>query len=302
MSAAHVRRGGAPRAKTRKAPHVHVPKRIARKLPVNQARANKIAGLAFLFFMLAIAVAALVALGIPAKAMTSAGAAMGRAGFAVNGYQITGIRNMKRELVDEVVAGELRSAAEEAGSNKPPQLLVDVSAIRDRLLQYGWVKDARISRRMPDTLVIDIVERKPAALWQGKEQLTLIDASGVVLDRVPITQMPDLPLLIGPGANTQAVQLAQLMDGVPTLKPQLASATWVGGRRWDLNFQSGETVSLPEGDVAAKTALTKFANLDKSAGLLGRKVIRFDLRKPGQMTVRLPDVPKPAPETPAQDS
>ena len=31
------------------------------------------------------------------------------------------------------------------------------------------------------------------------------------------------------------------MAAVPTLKPQLASATWVGGRRWDLNFQSGET-------------------------------------------------------------
>jgi cell division protein FtsQ len=302
MSAAHVRRGGAPRAKTRKAPQVQVPRRIAKKLPVDQARANKIAGLAFLSFLLAIAAVALIALDIPAKTMTSAGAAMGRAGFAVNGYQITGIRNMKRELVDEVVAGELRRAADEAGSSKPPQLLLNVSAIRDRLLQYGWVRDARISRRMPDTLVIDIVERKPAALWQDKQQLALVDASGVVLDRVPITQMPDLPLLIGPGANTQAVQLAQLMDGVPTLKPQLASATWVGGRRWDLNFQSGETVSLPEGDVAAKTALTKFANLDKSAGLLGRKVIRFDLRKPGQMTVRLPDVPKPAPETPAQDS
>ena len=302
MSAAHVRRGGAPRAKTRKAPQVQVPRRIATKLPVDPAGANKIAGLAFLLFLLAIAAVALIALDIPAKAMTSAGAAMGRAGFAVNGYQITGIRNMKRELVDEVVAGELRRAADEAGSSKPPQLLVNVSAIRDRLLQYGWVRDARISRRMPDTLVIDIVERKPAALWQDKQQLALVDASGVVLDRVPITQMPDLPLLIGPGANTQAVQLTQLMDGVPTLKPQLASATWVGGRRWDLNFQSGETVSLPEGEVAAKAALTKFANLDKSAGLLGRKVIRFDLRKPGQMTVRLPDVPKPAPETPAQDS
>ena len=301
MSAAHVRRGGAPRGNTPKAPQGQVPKRKAKKIAVDQARANKIAGFAFLLFIVLIAAVALIALDIPAKAMSSAGAAMGRAGFAVNGYQITGIHNMKRSLVDEVVAEELHRAADEAGSSKPPQLLVNVSAIRNRLLQYGWVKDARISRRMPDTLVIDIVERKPAALWQGKDQLTLIDASGVVLDRVPITQMTDLPLLIGPGANQQAVKLAWLMDGVPTLKPQLASATWVGGRRWDLNFQSGETVSLPEGDVAAKTALTKFANLDKSAGLLGRKVIRFDLRKPGQMTVRLPEVPKPAPETPAQD-
>ena len=54
-------------------------------------------------------------------------------------------------------------------------------------------------RRLPDTLVIDIVERTPAALWQNKGQLALIDAGGVVLDRVPIDRMPDLPLVIGPG-------------------------------------------------------------------------------------------------------
>jgi cell division protein FtsQ len=301
MSAAHVRRGGAPRAKTRKSPQVQVPRRIAKKLPVDQARANKIAGLAFLLFLVAIAAVALVALDIPAKALTSAGAAMGRAGFTVNGYQIVGLHNMRRDLVDQVVADELHRAAEQSGSDKPSQLLVDVSAIRERLLHYGWVKDARISRRLPDTLVIDIVERKPAALWQDKDRLALIDPSGIVLDRVPITQMPDLPLLIGPGANAQALQLARLMDGVPTLKPQLASATWVGGRRWDLNFQSGETVALPEGEAQARTALTKFADLDKSAGLLGRKVVRFDLRKPGQMTVRLPNAPKPSPEPAAQD-
>ena len=33
---------------------------------------------------------------------------------------------------------------------------------------FGWVKDARVSRRLPDTLVIDIVERTPAALWQNQ--------------------------------------------------------------------------------------------------------------------------------------
>ncbi|MEO5773051.1 MAG: cell division protein FtsQ/DivIB [Sphingomicrobium sp.] len=302
MSAAHVRRGSAPRAKPRKAP-VQVPKRIAKKLPVNQARANKLAGVALLLFMLAIGIVVLIALGIPSKAATSAGAAMGRAGFAVNGYQIVGIKHMRRELVDAVVTDELHRAAEAAGGDKPAQLLVDLSAIRNRLLQYGWVKDARVSRRLPDTLVIDIVERTPAALWQDNQRLALIDAKGVVIDRVPITQMPDLPLLIGPGANAQAERLNVLMAAVPTLKPQIASATWVGGRRWDLNFQSGETVALPEGDFSARTALLKFAAKDKATGLLGRGMLRFDLRQPGKMTVRLPEPVKAAePATGAQDS
>jgi cell division protein FtsQ len=153
------------------------------------------------------------------------------------------------------------------------------------------VKDARVSRRLPDMLVIDIVERTPSALWQNQGQLALIDPEGVVLDRVPIDKMPDLPLVIGPGANTHAQDLGKLMSEVPTLKPQLASATWVGDRRWDLNFQSGETVALPEGKEAATRALAKFAKLDRSTGLLGRGIVRFDLRLPDKMIVRLPRAP-----------
>jgi cell division protein FtsQ len=302
MTAAHVRRGGPARAKARKAPAVQIPKKIAKKLPVNEARANRLAGFAFALFLLIIGIVALVALDIPSKAATSAGAATGRAGLAVEGYQIVGLKQMDRAKVDAVVAQELQQAAERSASDKPAQLLVDVSAIRERLLQYGWVADARVSRRLPDTLVIDIVERKPAALWQDKQRLALIDAEGVVLDRVPITQMPDLPLLIGTGANRQNRNLQRLMASVPSLKPQLASATWVGQRRWDLRFQSGETVSLPEGEAVSRAALSKFASMDKSAGLLGRGLVRIDLRLPGKMVVQLPNVPKPAGTETTQDS
>jgi len=291
MSAAHVRRGSAGRAKAKKPSKVAVPKKIARRLPVDQARANKVAGLVFGAFILAIGLVVLVALDIPAKAERAAGTAIGEAGFKISGYQIVGINHMNRALVDDVVNDELRRAAEEAGSSKAPQALVSVADIRQRLMSYGWVKDARVSRRLPDTLVIDIVERTPAALWQSEGRLALIDNEGVVLDRVAVDKMPDLPLLIGPGANAQEQQLGRLMTAVPTLKPQLASATWVGGRRWDLNFQSGETVALPEGEDSAKATLVKFARLDKQSGLLGRGIVRFDLRVPGKMIVRLRRAP-----------
>ena len=299
MTAAHVRRGGNARSKPRKSAKVAVPKKIAKRLPVDQNRANKVAGLVFGGFLVAIGAVVLLALDIPAKAERAAGTAIGQAGFMVGGYQIAGLHHMNRAVVDQIVTDELHRAAERAGGDKAPQALVDVSEIRRRLLQFGWVKDARVSRRLPDSLAIDIVERTPAALWQNQGQLALIDSEGVMLDRVPVDKMPDLPLLIGPGANGEAQELEGLMNTVPTLKPQLASATWVGGRRWDLNFQSGEIVALPEGDGAAKMALTKFARLDKSAGLLGRGIVRFDLRVPGKMIVRLPRAPG-EPIVPAQ--
>jgi len=292
VSAAHVRRGASGRSR-KASSRVSVSKKLSAKLQVKQAEANRLATWLFVLFALAIIGVALVALDMPAKAAREVGIAVGRAGFKVSRYQIVGTDRMDRTLVDTVVVDELRRAASVAddGSKKPAQPFVDVAAIRKRLLEFGWVKDARVSRHFPDTLVIDIVERTPAALWQDEDRLTLIDAEGVVLDRVQVSQMPDLPLLIGKGANAQAVPLERLLAQAPALKAQLVSATWVGQRRWDLSFQSGETIALPEGEALASAALVKFARMDKSAGLLGRGILRFDLRIPGKMTVRLPREP-----------
>ena len=263
----------------------------AKKSSLSSARANKLAAFGFTGVLVLMAGAAAIALDLPAKAALSAGEAVGSAGFRVDGYQIVGLKHMDRKLVDAVVLDELRLAAQPEGAVKPAQPLVNVARIRARLLAFGWVKDARVSRRLPDTLVIDIVERTPSALWQDKQQLALIDGDGVVLDRVPVDKMPDLPLVIGTGANSKASQLKAIMAAAPTMQAQLASATWVGGRRWDLSFQSGETVALPEGEGPAKDALARFAKMDRSAGLLGRGLVRFDLRVPGKMVVRLPRAP-----------
>jgi cell division protein FtsQ len=288
MSAARVKRGGGQRAR-KPAPRVTVPKKIAKRLPVDQARVNRWAGIAFGLFLALIAAVVLVALDVPARLMTSAGEAIGRAGFTVKRIDVVGLKHMQSAPVYEI-------ATEQKTMAMP---LVDVGAIRQQLLRYGWIKDARVSRRLPDTLVIDIVERQPAALWQDREKLALIDADGHVIDRVSVTQMPDLPLLIGPGANLRERQLNRLLDVAPTIRPQLVSAKWIGGRRWDLDLQTGETIALPEGEDAARTALAKFADLDKSTGLLGRGLVRFDLRLPGKMVVRLPHPPAASDDAPA---
>jgi cell division protein FtsQ len=276
VTAARVRRRGG--AKSRK------PAKHAK----GSGRLNRLAAIAFGLFLALIAAVVLVALDVPARTMTATGEAIGRAGFTVKRVDVVGIRNMDSAPVYQIALDQ-RSMA---------MPLVDVGSIRERLLRYGWIEDARVSRRLPDTLVIDIVERRPAALWQDREQLALVDSDGVVIDRVPVTQMPDLPLLIGPRANLHQRDLNALLDVAPALKPQLVSATWVGGRRWDLKLQTGETIALPEGQEAAKAALEKFADLDKSTGLLGRGLVRIDLRLPGKMIVRLPRAPSEA-ETPA---
>ena len=295
MNAQTIKRPSSAKARGKAKPR-KAPARAASVSPWPEG-SGKLARYAFIALVVIMALVALIALDLPGKALRATGAATGEAGFKVANYQIVGIKNMDRRKVDAAVTDELRRAAEEApiGTDEPAQALVDLDRIRDTLLQFGWVKDARVSRRLPDSLVIDLVERTPSAVWQHQGRLNLIDGEGVVLDAVAVDKMPELPLLIGPGANGQSVPLARMLDKVPTLKPQLASASWIGGRRWDLSFATGETVSLPETEAAATRALQRFAKMDRSVGLLGRDMIRFDLRVPGRMIVRVPPGATPPP-------
>jgi cell division protein FtsQ len=255
----------------------------------------------FFLVVAALAVAALAAMRVPQMLGRSAGEAVGEAGFTLKHVEIKGAVHVPQLDVYNI-------AFDQADAAMP---LVDLEATRQRLLRFGWIRDARVSRRLPDTLVVDIVERKPAAIWQNNQQLALIDMDGVVLEPVKLDAMPDLPLLIGPNANRQAGALARLVEAAPQLKPAMAGATWIGDRRWDIRFQTGEVLALPEGEEAAHRALARFAQIDQQNQLLGKGFVHFDMRISGKLIARLagdpgssipsiaPATAPPAPAAPA---
>lgn len=250
-------------------------------LPIAADTIRKVSGWILIGMIIAVGLAVASALRIPQKIGTAAGEAIGRAGFAVTRVEIKGLNRMQRLPIYAV-------ALDQDSMAMP---LIDLEYTRERLLRFGWVKEARVSRRLPDTLVVDVVERKPAAIWQHNHRLALIDADGVVLEQVKLDTMPDLPVVIGPAANRHASEFNRLLDAAPSLKPLMAGASWVGGRRWDLRFQTGELLALPEGERAATKSLIHFARMDRQAQLLGRGLIRFDMRIPGKFIVRVSSEP-----------
>ena len=235
----------------------------------------------FLVVMALLLVVGLFVLRVPQMVGTQIGELVGVMGFSVKRVEIQGIHHMDRLPVYSVALDQKSTAMP----------LVDLGEIRNKLLQFGWVQDARVSRRLPDTLLVDIVERQPAAIWQYQGKLNLIDKDGVILQPVDPQAMPDLPIVVGPDANTQASSLTALLDAAPRLKPMFAGATWIGDRRWDIRFNSGETLALPEGDQQARDAYAKFDRMDQAASLLGKSFVHFDMRIPGKFVVRVTSEP-----------
>lgn len=252
--------------------------RAVAAIPVSEQTLRKATG--WSMFAAAIAVLLVMAawLGIPGTIGTALAETVGRAGLKVDRIEVTGTNRMDRMTI-YAVALDQRSRA---------MPLIDLEGVRNRLLDYPWVADARVSRRLPDMLVIDIVEREPVAIWQNHGQLMLIDVTGKPLEPVSPDALPPLPLVIGDGANEREPQYQTLLNAAPQFKRVVKAATWVGDRRWDLLFASGEKLSLPEGEEAAAKALAKFAQLDARDRLLGRGYLSFDLRDPTRMVLRLP--------------
>ncbi|MEO8722880.1 MAG: FtsQ-type POTRA domain-containing protein [Sphingobium sp.] len=248
------------------------------RLPVSEAMLHRLATAATILIVAGCLWGGAAFFGLPGMARDELANAAARAGFEVKKVEVRGVERMDELAVYNIALGQKDRS----------MLNVDLPKLRQDLLKLSWIKDARISRRLPDTLVVDVVERQPVAVWQHEGHLALIDVTGAVLDQIAPTQMPELPLVVGPSANLQTANLTTLMDVAPALKPVLAGATWVGNRRWDLRFQSGETLSLPEGPQLAAAALVNFARLDGINRLLGRGIVRFDMRDPDKFVMRMP--------------
>ena len=250
--------------------------KLMRTLPFSEEEVQRVITWIILAALTVLAFAAAQYAGLTSAAYQQYAALAAKAGFQVQRVEVTGMERVDQVKVYQLVLAEKDRAMP----------LVDIEKVRADLLQYGWIKDARVARRLPDTLAVEIIERKPTAIWQRDGKYSLIDADGIVLQNIGPGEGGDLPTLNGNDANRQTVALSALLDQASALKSQVSGATWVGNRRWDLQFQTGETLALPEGEAAAAKALLNFARMDGVHRLLGRDLIHFDLRDPDRAYFR----------------
>jgi cell division protein FtsQ len=251
------------------------------RLPMAPGRVRRWVGLSMVALVAVGGIATLWLMQLPQQAWFETARRVGEAGFEVRHVEVTGLKHMAKLPV--------YGAALNGPTNS--MLLVDLDDIRTRLQTLPWVADASVGRRLPDTLVIDIVERRPLAIWQHRRRLAVIDREGQVLDTRRLDRFATLPLIVGPRANLQAHPLMAMLANFPEVQQRVDSAIWIGDRRWDLRLKSGETLALPEGYAAATGALRQFVKMEQDNGLLDRGFVRFDLRLPDRMVVRISGEP-----------
>ena len=208
------------------------------------------------------------------------------AGFAVAHVKVTGREATPR---DELLAAI-------GVSRGDPILFFDADEARAKIERISWVKTASVRRLLPDTLMIELAERVPAARWQIDGQTLLIDRDGKLLRGPDVTAFPHLKRVVGPGAADKVGELFDMLSSEPELFARVKDAVRVRGRRWDLAFDNGVVVMLPE--EGADFAWRHLATLDREKDLLSKAIVAVDLRLPEKLVVKMLSDSVPPPPAP----
>jgi len=118
-------------------------------------------------------------------------------------------------LEDVDVIGVVRADRDEIGraigfGAGSPLLETDLAAIRERVSAVDWVKAVKVSRDLPNKLIIIITEHEPVAVADTDKGRRFVDADGVLAEIN--ADIPGLPRFVGMTTSDQYTEGAGLVE------------------------------------------------------------------------------------------
>ena len=159
-----------------------------------------------------------------------------------------------------------------------PIFSVEMQEVKGRLEDTTWIKKAMVERRLPSTLYIAIIERKPIAIWQFKKKLYLVDTEGNRITKYNGEGFSELIHVVGQDANIYASNLLSDINIYPNLASKIKSAVRYGNRRWNLHLEQNIIVKMPENGFREAYEYLHLLNKDKK--LFDQNYKMLDLRDP----------------------
>jgi len=160
-----------------------------------------------------------------------------------------------------------------------------VAPLADRVMTHPQVESAYVSRKLPGTLVVDVVERRPVALVPIGAELRAVDERGVTLPLDPSRTPVDAPVVTTPRDARVYHLLGQMAREAPALYARISSIRPAG---------NGELL-VQVADVPVRTmtgvSLARLSDIEPVERDLARRQLRvaeLDLRYRDQVIARLP--------------
>lgn len=178
----------------------------------------------------------------------------------------------------------------------PPNALLDLLALDStktiwentgplvaRVKKHPQVRDATITRRLPGTLVLHVVENLPVALLTTADGMQPVDRDGRPLPIDPSRTAVDLPIV-----SRRDTSALHMLDGVRLVAPGIFAR--VSEVRWDERgglrvILSGLTVRAAA-DCTAERFL-EVVPVEQDVLRRGRRIVELDVRYRDQVVARV---------------
>jgi cell division protein FtsQ len=153
--------------------------------------------------------------------------------------------------------------------------LLDLEKIHTELKTNKWIDDLIISRKLPNSLEINIIEKTPIAIYQYKKKLYLVDKNGDTISE-DIGNFKNLIHAIGYNANIHISNLINVLNEYEDIKKNIVYVSRYGDRRWNLVLKNNIVIKLPEGSI--KESMEYLKSLYDSQKLFERDIEYIDMR------------------------
>jgi len=184
----------------------------------------------------------------------------------------------------EVVGSNALPAETVVGALKLPRrgnVFDDLRPFESRALAIPGVRQATVHRRLPGTLVVEIVEARAVALAPAQGRLAMVGRNGKFLPFDPTVSAPDLPVISGPDPV-----VARLLGRVQEMDPELFSRVVTASQvRGDVVLDLGGRRLWLRPDVTTEVIRAVTA-AEQDLGRRGRVWAELDGRFAGQVVVR----------------
>jgi len=203
-----------------------------------------------------------------------------------------GLRRMEFFRVRRVVIEGTRYAAPDEivsrlGVDTTASIWDGVSPLVARVREHPQVREVRIRRRLPGTLVVQVTERPPVALVNTPSGLRVTDADGATLPVDPTAIDIDLPVLAT--RDTLLLRLlSEVQDALPALYAQVSDARRGPAGAVVLELAS---VRLLTGTDVSSGRLAEALAVQQDLVTRGRTAVELDLRFRDQVVARLSTTP-----------
>jgi len=169
---------------------------------------------------------------------------------------------------------------------------VDLERVRNSLEKLPWVREARVERRWPDTLVVSLTEHVPFARWNDD---ALVSETGEVFGAAVSTR---LPRLIGPAGSSAEVVAAyrRYQASLAPLGMTIEELRLSSRRAWRIHLDTGMQLAL--GRMQTDARLARFVSLyprlfprsvqDGQAAAATPAPLMVDLRYSDGFALRMP--------------